>query len=129
MFIELSDGDAVRPEAYRQYLRYTGNDQRQVVLMDFADTLRAAMPAWLRSIVQSLAPPQAGEPDRPGRQVHLRTNQPMDPAHVHLQGPAQDLGPACGIGPPQGEDPAPQPGWEVQAPALYAIRHDTVYVN
>jgi tetratricopeptide (TPR) repeat protein len=59
VFIELPGDYAVRPEAYRQYLRYVGGDQRQVLLLDFADTLRSAMPAWLRQIVNALAPPEA----------------------------------------------------------------------
>src|SRR5512135_3480707 len=70
---------------------------------------------WL---IPRLAPSQAVEPDHPGLQVHLRTNQPMDPAHVHLEGPAQDLGPTRRIGPPQVDDPAPQRGLKVQLPAL-----------
>src|SRR5512135_1308013 len=84
---------------------------KQLVL----DPMRHLPDQW---VIPRLAPSEAVEPDHPGLQVHLRTNQAMDPAHVHLEGPAQDLGPTRGIGPPQIDDPAPQRGLKVQVPAL-----------
>src|SRR4051812_29412131 len=69
-------------------------------------------------LISRLAPAQAVEPDRPGLQLHLRTDQPMDPARVHLEGPAPDLSPARRIGPPQVDEPALQRSLEVQPPAL-----------
>src|SRR5512147_1848596 len=69
-------------------------------------------------LISRLAPSQAVELDRPGFQVYLRTNQPMGPALVHLEGPAQDLGSTRGIGPPQVDEPAPQRCLKVQTPAL-----------
>jgi len=79
------------------------------------DPMRHLPDQWL---ISRLVPSQAGEPGHPGLQVHLRTNYPMVPAHVHLGGPGRDLAPTRGIGPPQRDDPAPQRGLKVQEPSL-----------
>lgn len=61
--IELPDTYAVRPEAYRQFLRYTHGEQRQVVAQDFAELVRQHRPAWLIELIRSLAPNDTGNTD------------------------------------------------------------------
>jgi hypothetical protein len=59
VFVELPDDYLVRPEAYRQFLRFRGGDQRQVFLHDFGQLVTAYLPEWLRAIVRSYGPQQA----------------------------------------------------------------------
>src|SRR6202012_1357225 len=59
VFVELPDDYLVRPEAYRQFLRFRGGDQRQVFLHDFGQLVMAYLPAWLRAIIRSHGPQQA----------------------------------------------------------------------
>jgi anti-sigma regulatory factor (Ser/Thr protein kinase) len=54
--IELPDDCSVRPEAYRQFLRYREGDQRQVVAQDFGMLAREHRPIWLVEIIKSFAP-------------------------------------------------------------------------
>jgi hypothetical protein len=58
-FVELPDDYLVWPEAYRQFLRFRGNDQKQVYLADFSALVRIYMPAWLSEIIQRFGPRQA----------------------------------------------------------------------
>lgn len=59
IFVELPSDYLVWPEAYRQFLRFRGNDQRQVRLTDFSALVRSYMPAWLAEIIRSFGPGQA----------------------------------------------------------------------
>ena len=59
IFVELPQDYLVWPEAYRQFLRFRGNDQRQVHLSDFSALVRSYMPAWLAEIIRSFGPGQA----------------------------------------------------------------------
>ena len=59
VFVELPDDYLVRPEAYRQFLRFRGGDQRQVFLQDFGQLVTAYLPAWLKAIIRSYGPEQA----------------------------------------------------------------------
>ena len=54
--IELPDDYGVRPEAYRQFLRYREGDQRQVAAQDFGALARENRPAWLIDVINSFAP-------------------------------------------------------------------------
>jgi hypothetical protein len=58
--VELIDDCFVRPEAYRQFLRYREGDQRQVVGQDFAHLVRENRPSWLIELINSLAPTDSG---------------------------------------------------------------------
>lgn len=58
--IELIDDFSVRPEAYRQFLRYREGDQRQVVGQDFAHLVRENRPSWIIELINSLAPADSG---------------------------------------------------------------------
>jgi hypothetical protein len=59
IFVELPHDYLVWPEAYRQFLRFRGNDQRQVHMNDFSALSRSCMPAWLAEIIRSFGPGQA----------------------------------------------------------------------
>jgi hypothetical protein len=59
IFVELPHDYLVWPEAYRQFLRFRGNDQRQVHMSDFSALVRSHMPAWLAEIIRSFGPGQA----------------------------------------------------------------------
>lgn len=58
--IELPEEFGVRPEAYRQFLRYREGDQRQVTAQDFAALARENRPQWLIEIIKSFAPADSG---------------------------------------------------------------------
>jgi hypothetical protein len=59
VFVELPDDYLVRPEAYRQFLRFRGGDQRQVFLQDFGQLVTTYLPTWLKKIIRSHGPQQA----------------------------------------------------------------------
>ena len=59
IFVELPDDYPVWPEAYRQFLRFRGNDQKQVYLSDFSALVRAYIPGWLTEIIRAFGPSQA----------------------------------------------------------------------
>ena len=61
--IELPEGYPIRPEAFRQFLRYREGDQRQVTALDFADVVREHRPAWLIEIINSFAPRDSASSD------------------------------------------------------------------
>lgn len=54
--IELPDSAKVRPEGYRQFLRYVEGEQDQVVANHFAEQVAAHRPQWLIDVIRSLAP-------------------------------------------------------------------------
>jgi hypothetical protein len=59
VFVELPDDYLVRPEAYRQFLRFRGGDQRQVFLIDFGQLVTAYIPPWLKQVIRAYGPQQA----------------------------------------------------------------------
>lgn len=61
--IELPEDAAVRPEAYRQFLRYRDGEQRQVDVQDFSDVVRENRPQWLLEVINSFAPADSGGTD------------------------------------------------------------------
>lgn len=63
IYIELPDDFPVRPEAYRQFLRYKEGDQRQVDARDFCDIARENRPGWLIDLIASFAPADSGSTD------------------------------------------------------------------
>jgi hypothetical protein len=69
IFVELPHDYLVWPEAYRQFLRFRGNDQRQVHLGEFSALVRSAMPAWLSEIIRSFGPGQANHLDDIGDEL------------------------------------------------------------
>ena len=56
VLVELPDDYPVRPEAYRQFLRFRGGDQRQVFVQELGQLVRAHIPGWLADVVRSFGP-------------------------------------------------------------------------
>ena len=54
--IELPDDFEVRPEGYRQFLRYIGGEQQQLGAGDFALQVLENRPEWLVDLIHSMAP-------------------------------------------------------------------------
>jgi hypothetical protein len=54
--IELPDDARLRPEGYRQFLRYVDGEQDQIEAADFAVQVLENRPAWLIDLIHSLAP-------------------------------------------------------------------------
>jgi hypothetical protein len=59
IYVELPHDYLVWPETYRQFLRFRGNDQRQVHMSDFGALVRSYMPMWLAEIIRGFGPSQA----------------------------------------------------------------------
>jgi len=54
--VELPDDYDVRPEGYRQFLRYNSGEQKQVYGTDFALLVAKYRPQWLVDLIRSFAP-------------------------------------------------------------------------
>lgn len=54
--IELPDDFEVRPEGYRQFLRYVSGEQQQLEAGDFALQVLENRPEWLIDLIHSMAP-------------------------------------------------------------------------
>ena len=54
--IELPDNFLVVPEAYRQFLQYTGGEQLRLQAKDFEELVRENRPEWLIELIHSFAP-------------------------------------------------------------------------
>lgn len=54
--IELPDSFPVVPEAYRQFLQYTGGEQARLQAKDFEELVRENRPEWLIELIHSFAP-------------------------------------------------------------------------
>lgn len=54
--VELPDDCAVRPEAYRQFLRHNGGEQDQVEVTEYAALVALHRPDWLIDLIRSHAP-------------------------------------------------------------------------
>lgn len=54
--VELPDDARVRPEGYRQFLRYMGAEQDQVATQHFSDRVASLRPQWLIDAIRSFAP-------------------------------------------------------------------------
>jgi len=54
--VELPDDFEVRPEGYRQFLRYIGGEQKQLEAGDFAVQVLENRPEWLVDLIHSMAP-------------------------------------------------------------------------
>jgi hypothetical protein len=54
--IELPDEYPVRPEGYRQFLRYLHGEQQQVYSSDFAKIVAKNRPKWLIDLIRQFAP-------------------------------------------------------------------------
>jgi hypothetical protein len=65
-----------------------------------------------------LSAPEPVNPHLAPIEVHLRSDQAIQPADVHLEPAAEQFHDPRGIGPSEIDDPAPRPRLEVQPPSL-----------
>lgn len=56
VLVELPESYPVHAEQYRQFLRFSAGDQRQVQVADFGEIIRENIPAWLKAIIASMMP-------------------------------------------------------------------------
>jgi hypothetical protein len=61
--VELPDHYAVRPEGYRQFLRYTAGEQQQAYATDYALLAAKYRPQWLIDLIKSFAPDATSHDD------------------------------------------------------------------
>jgi hypothetical protein len=61
--VELPEDYAVRPEGYRQFLRYTAGEQQQAHATDFALIAAKYRPQWLIDVIKSFAPDTTSHDD------------------------------------------------------------------
>ncbi len=115
VFVELPDDYLVRPEAYRQFLRFRGGDQRQVFLHDFGQLVTAYLPTWLKELIRSHGPAQAKFVDEVEDELRaLVAELGIDPEFVPPK-PAADAAAAAAAKPPP--KPAPQEAAAAKPPA------------
>jgi hypothetical protein len=101
VFVELPDDYLVRPEAYRQFLRFRGGDQRQVFLTDFGQLVTAYIPAWLKAVIRSHGPQQADFLDDVTEELRSLVEElDIAPAFVPPRPPAQPKPDAVTAKPP-----------------------------
>jgi hypothetical protein len=81
--IELPPDYQVRPEAYRQFLRYREGDQRQVLVQDFSALALENRPQWLIDIINSFAPADSGNTN----EIRAELQQLLNNLRVKSQSP------------------------------------------
>jgi hypothetical protein len=139
VFVELPDDYLVRPEAYRQFLRFRGGDQRQVFLHDFGQLVMTYLPAWLKAVIRSHGPQQekfVGEVEDELRQLVMELEiapefkpppapgaTPPKPAETKApaEQPAGETKPAAPPTPP----PPPQKTYE-RPPEIISLDDETL---
>jgi hypothetical protein len=109
VFVELPHDYLVWPEAYRQFLRFQGNDQKQIFLGDFSALVRAYMPAWLAEIIRAFGPRQANYVSEISDELRALLAElgvlPQSPAGAPPGAPVPPRPPA----PPASDAPPPTP--------------------
>ncbi|SEN82109.1 sensor histidine kinase [Bradyrhizobium sp. OK095] len=81
--IELPDDARLRPEGYRQFLRYVDGEQDQVEAADFAVQVLENRPAWLIDLIHSLAP-NTGDSNE---EIRKRLQELLNKLRVKAQSP------------------------------------------
>jgi hypothetical protein len=124
--IELPDNYPVRPEAYRQFLRYCEAEQQQVTAKDFADDALKYRPAWLIDLINSLAPADSSSTN----DIRDELQRLLNSVRIKTQGPRSsstgdisvDAGPGAGARPDwDGEVPRDGKTPRVNASDLIAV--------
>jgi hypothetical protein len=107
VYVELPTDYPVRPEAYRQFLRFRGSDQRQVFLREFSRLVRAHIPEWLARIIHSLGPDQASYAAEMHNELGelLKQLGVAPSAQMPMAGPRANAGPK--VATPSGAPPKP----------------------
>lgn len=118
--IELPDDYAVRPEAYRQFIRYRDGDQRQVSTKDFSDLVLANRPEWLIELVNSLAPKDAGGVDEIRDELQHLLNSLRIKSRSPKLDPSGDVYVESGPGPGARPDKAGERSGEGKSPRVTA---------
>ncbi|MDA9400772.1 ATP-binding protein [Bradyrhizobium sp. CCBAU 45389] len=107
--IELPDNYPVVPEAYRQFLQYTGGEQLRLQAKDFEELVRENRPKWLIELIHSFAPDSRtsdeirDELQRLLNQLRVRRVSPKVTAQGETRvtpgaGPASERAPGVGSG-------------------------------
>jgi hypothetical protein len=81
--IELPDDARVRPDGYRQFLRYIDGEQSQVKAADFALNVLENRPDWLVELIHSLAPNTGDSSDK----IRERLQELLNRLRVHTISP------------------------------------------
>lgn len=89
--IELPDDFDVRPEGYRQFLRYVDGEQDQVESRDFASQVLEHRPEWLIELIHSLAPNTGDSSDEIRNKLQDFLNRLRVRAVTPRVGPTGDL--------------------------------------
>jgi hypothetical protein len=82
--IELPDKFGVRPDGYRQFLRYTTGEQQQVVATDFAKIVAKNRPQWLVDLIRTFSPDGPSQDD-----IRKELQKLLDELRVQRVGPRQ----------------------------------------
>lgn len=83
---ELPDDSAVRPDGYRQFLRYTGGEQNQVSASDFAKIVAKNRPQWLIDLIRLFAPDGPSQED-----IRKELQKLLDELRVQRTSPRQNI--------------------------------------
>lgn len=73
--IELPDDFPIRHEPYRRFVQFSGGDQRQVTVDDFAELVFKHRPDWLIEIINSLAPKSSASTDDLRKELQSLLNE------------------------------------------------------
>jgi hypothetical protein len=133
VFVELPDDYLVWPEAYRQFLRFRGHDQRQVYVSDFSALARSYMPGWLAEIIRSFGPTQANYLDEISDELRALLAElgveaqkaPAQPPGMQQPKPAPAEKPEARDAPPADREktpPPPKPPTFEKAPEIIGLR-------
>jgi hypothetical protein len=85
--IELPDDFGVRPEGYRQFLRYVGGEQEQVEVGDFALQVLENRPEWLVDLIDTMAPHTGDSSD----EIRNRLQELLNKLRVRATTPRVDF--------------------------------------
>ena len=80
--IELPDAYPVRPDGYRQFLRYTRGAQEQVFATDFAMLVLQNRPQWFIDLIRQFAPDSPSQDD-----IRKELQALLDQLRVHRSSP------------------------------------------
>jgi hypothetical protein len=84
--IELPDNFGVRPDGYRQFLRYKNGTQEQILCSDFAKLVAKNRPQWLIDLIRLFSPEGPSQEN-----IRNELQKLLDELRVQRQGPRQRL--------------------------------------
>lgn len=115
VLVELPDDHKVRPDGYRQFLRWRDAGQAHVEVIQFTRIVARHRPDWLLDLVRSLSPDSGAAESVRGELAEL-----LRSLRVRRSCPAAPAGPP---GPPGTPAPPGEPGFDAEPPpALVALR-------